>query len=77
VLPRGTMWRLAPTSPLAVLMIEATNSHYTLPDKGLVGPHAIFDPAMLDAPKIDDAFKAQQKDDKMSSAGMASCRRCV
>ena len=64
VLPRGTMWRLAPTSPLSILMIEATNAHFTLPDKGLVGGHAIFDPAMLDAPKIDDAFRAHQADDR-------------
>lgn len=62
-LPRGTMWRLSPSEPLAILMIEATNTHYTLPDKGLVGPHAIFDPAVLDAPKIDEAFKAQQADE--------------
>lgn len=63
MLPRGTMWRLAPASPLSVLMIEATNSHYTLPEKGLLGPHAIFDPAMLDAPKINDPFRAHQDED--------------
>jgi homogentisate 1,2-dioxygenase len=63
VLPRGTMWRLAPSAPLSILMIEATNSHFTLPDRGLVGPHAIFDPAMLDAPKIDDAFRRHQEED--------------
>ena len=62
-LPRGTMWRLSPSDPLSVLMIEATNTHYTLPDKGLVGPHAIFDPAMLDAPRMDEAFRAHQADD--------------
>ncbi|MEN0651779.1 MULTISPECIES: homogentisate 1,2-dioxygenase [Hyphobacterium] len=62
-LPRGTMWRFVPSEPLAVLMIEATNTHYTLPDRGLVGPHAIFDPAMLDAPEMDDAFRAQQSDE--------------
>jgi len=60
VLPRGTMWRLSPTSETAVLMIEATNTHYTLPDRGLVGPHAVFDPAMLDVPAMDEAFRAQQ-----------------
>ncbi|GJL92225.1 homogentisate 1,2-dioxygenase [Hyphococcus sp.] len=64
MLPRGTMWRMAPASSASILMIEATNSHYTLPDKGLLGPHAIFDPAMLDAPKINDAFRAHQADDK-------------
>ncbi|MEE2527346.1 homogentisate 1,2-dioxygenase [Hyphobacterium sp. HN65] len=62
-LPRGTMWRLSPSEPLAVLMIEATNTHYTLPDRGLVGPHAVFDPAVMDAPKVDEAFKAQQSDE--------------
>ena len=60
MLPRGTMWRLASDDALDVLMIEATNSSYMLPDKGLLGPHAIFDPAMLDTPSIDEKFKAQQ-----------------
>ncbi|GER00512.1 hypothetical protein JCM17845_11350 [Iodidimonas gelatinilytica] len=46
------------------MMVEATNSSYQLPDKGLVGPHAIFDPAILDTPRIDDAFKAQQTEDE-------------
>ncbi len=62
VLPRGTMWRLEVDEPLCALLIEATNSSYALPEKGLVGPHAIFDPAMLDVPRIDDAFRAQQND---------------
>jgi homogentisate 1,2-dioxygenase len=62
LLPRGTMWRLEVATPLAALLIEATNASYTLPDKGLVGPHAIFDPAMLDVPRMDDAFRAQQSD---------------
>lgn len=59
VIPRSTMWRLVPNEPLFILMIEATNDSYQLPEKGLVGNHAIFDAAMLDTPKIDDAFKAQ------------------
>jgi homogentisate 1,2-dioxygenase len=63
VLPRGTMWRIETAAPLDVLMIEATNSSYQLPDKGLLGNHAIFDPAMLDTPRIDAAFLAQQADD--------------
>jgi homogentisate 1,2-dioxygenase len=60
LLPRGTMWRLEVRAPVAALLIEATNASYTLPDKGLVGPHAIFDAAMLDVPRMDDAFRAQQ-----------------
>ncbi len=60
VLPRSTMWRLEATQPISALLIEATNGSYSLPEKGLVGPHAIFDPAMLDLPAIDEAFLAQQ-----------------
>jgi len=62
LVPRGTMWRLECAAPAAILMIEATNASYLLPDKGLLGGHAIFDPAMLDAPAVDDAFLAQQDD---------------
>lgn len=60
VLPRGTMWRLSPTAPVTALLIEATGSTYQLPDRGIVGPHAVFDPAMLDTPAVDDAFLDQQ-----------------
>ena len=60
VIPRGTMWRIDPAAPLAVLMVEASGSTFGLPDRGLLGPHAIFDPAMLDTPRLDDAFRAQQ-----------------
>ena len=62
-IPRGTLWRTAFDGSASVLMIEATNDAYGLPEKGLVGPHAIFDPAMLDTPRIDDAFRAQQTPD--------------
>jgi homogentisate 1,2-dioxygenase len=58
-LPRGTMWRLAPARPAAILTIEATNSHFGLPDRGLLGGHAQFDPAMLETPVLDAAFAAQ------------------
>lgn len=63
VIPRGTMWRLAIEEPVTALLIEATNDSYRLPDKGLLGPHAIFDEAMLVTPAIDEAFAAQQNDE--------------
>ncbi|MBY0447090.1 MAG: homogentisate 1,2-dioxygenase, partial [Hyphomonadaceae bacterium] len=62
-LPRGTMWRLTPQTPLAILAIEASNSHFTLPERGLLGPHAFFDPALLEAPGMDAAFRAHQAED--------------
>jgi homogentisate 1,2-dioxygenase len=60
VLPRSTMWRLESQNPMRLLLIEASNASYLLPDKGLVGPNAIFDPAILAAPAIDQAFTEQQ-----------------
>jgi homogentisate 1,2-dioxygenase len=60
VLPRSTMWRLESGQPMRLLLVEATGSAYQLPDKGLVGPHAIFDPAVLDTPAVDERFRAQQ-----------------
>ena len=62
VLPRSTMWRIEPHEPMTLLMVEATNGSYQLPDKGLVGKTAIFDPAVLDVPRIDEAFKDQQSE---------------
>jgi homogentisate 1,2-dioxygenase len=60
-LPRGTMWRLAPGGAAALLTIEATNGHLGLPDRGLLGGHALFDPDMLETPKLDATFVAQQQ----------------
>lgn len=60
VIPRGSMWRLEPAETTDIMLIEATNTSYKLPDKGFVGPHALFDEAMIDIPHIDDRFKAQQ-----------------
>jgi homogentisate 1,2-dioxygenase len=64
VVPRGTMWRIECASPMDLLMVEATNASFTLPDKGLVGNHAIFDPALLDAPRLDGAHATQQRESR-------------
>ena len=60
VLPRGTMWRIEAPTPTTMLIIEATEGAYGLPNKGLAGDHAIFDPAILDVPAINQRFLAQQ-----------------
>ncbi len=59
VIPRGTMWRLEPKSRTMALLMEATNDAYKLPDRGLLGPHALFDPAILETPKLDERFRNQ------------------
>ena len=61
-MPRGAMWRLSPAAGAAVLMIEATNGHYRLPDRGLLGPTAVFDPAVLTTPSMDEAFRVHQEE---------------
>ena len=43
-------------------MIEATADMLSVPERGLLGQHAIFDPAALETPKLDDAFRAQVND---------------
>lgn len=63
-LPRGTMWKIAPEAPMALLTIEATNTHFTWPDRGPLGPHAFIDPAMLETPHFDDVFLNFQAEDR-------------
>ena len=49
VIPRGTMYRLAPTSTTRLLVVE-TAGELAVPDRGMLGQHALFDPAMLRVP---------------------------
>lgn len=59
VLPRSTMWRIETTTPVTVLLVECTNGTIRTPERGLVGKHAVYDEAMLETPRIDEAFEAQ------------------
>jgi len=49
LLPRGTTCRLAPTSPTQLLTLEAF-SEIRFPDRGMLGQHALFDPAVIEVP---------------------------
>ncbi len=60
LLPRGTMWRIEPHQRTVSLLIESTNGAFKLPDRGILGPHAQFDPAALETPRLDHAFRAQR-----------------
>jgi homogentisate 1,2-dioxygenase len=62
LIPRGTLWRVETPALLVLLLIEATGDSFRLPEKGILGEHAFFDPAILDVPSIDEAFRAQQVD---------------
>lgn len=60
IIPRGTMWRIEPHGPIQALLLEATGESYQLPERGMLGEHALFDPGVLDVPRIDEAFRSQQ-----------------
>lgn len=47
--PRGTTWRLAP-SDVSALLVVTTRGALGLPERGLLGQHALFDPAVIDVP---------------------------
>ena len=57
VIPRGTVYRLLPEMPTALLTIE-TAAEIRIPDRGILGQHALFDPAVMCVPEptgpIDD-----------------------
>lgn len=51
LIPRGTVYRLAPTAPTATLVVQTT-APLGLPDRGIAGRHALFDPAVIDVPVL-------------------------
>lgn len=63
VVPRGTVYRLVPAEPCELLVVES-RGEVSLPDRGLMGRHALFDPHVIDVPtpeKADDPPGAVQK----------------
>ncbi len=54
-IPRGTVYRLAPDSPSRALLLESA-SEFRFPDKGMLGQHALFDPAVLVVPDPKDGL---------------------
>lgn len=52
VIPRGTVYRLHPDQETALLITEAF-SEISLPDRGMLGQHALFDPAVIRVPEPD------------------------
>ena len=50
VIPRGTVYRLAPSEACALLVIESRDE-VELPDRGVLGQHALFDPGVINVPE--------------------------
>ena len=62
LIPRGTVYRVAPTSPSRLLVVES-RAPLGLPDRGLLGQHALFDPAVLRVPTPGDGTTAVPSSD--------------
>lgn len=58
VIPRGTVYRLSPTSPTRFLTIEAF-SEVDFPEKGMLGQHALIDPAVIKVPSPEEGSTAK------------------
>jgi homogentisate 1,2-dioxygenase len=53
VVPRGTTYRFEPSAATDLLAIEAFDGRFELPDRGLLGRHALFDPAVIEVPEAE------------------------
>ncbi|HEV2368505.1 MAG TPA: homogentisate 1,2-dioxygenase, partial [Acidimicrobiales bacterium] len=51
LVPRGTTHRVAAEAPVQLLVVEALEGRVGLPDRGLLGRHALFDPAVIEVPE--------------------------
>lgn len=59
VIPRGTMWRVETDGWFAALRVCAIGSRFQAPNRGLLGRHALWDPGVLNYPKLNERFRAQ------------------
>ena len=53
IVPRGTTYRFEPTAVSELLVVEASESQFRLPDRGMLGRHALFDPAVIEVPEAE------------------------
>ncbi|OUR88398.1 homogentisate 1,2-dioxygenase [Gammaproteobacteria bacterium 42_54_T18] len=66
LIPRGTLWRISCKNEISLFTIEATDQRFALPDKGIVGQHAIFDCNAIITAEINQCFLAQQDEESWS-----------
>lgn len=50
IVPKGTTHRFVPAEELFIFVVEGTGE-YRLPDRGMLGRHAQFDPGVLETPE--------------------------
>lgn len=60
-IPRGTVYRFHPKAPSQFLIVESF-SEVSFPDRGMLGQHALFDPAVLRVPTPEYKWKEITKE---------------
>ena len=53
VIPRGCLYRVIPDDDRTFMIIVESISPYKIPDRGMLGPHAIFDKGVLRLPEFE------------------------
>ncbi len=66
VIPKGTTYRVHVEDEPSLLLIVETPQPVTIPDRGLLGHHALFDPGVLVAPELEPA--PQNREDREDRA---------
>lgn len=61
VVPRGTMWRVETSEHTTILIINTQQQRFQMPDRGLLGRHALWDPSVLDVPQLNEQFHSQRE----------------
>ncbi len=68
-LPKGTTYRFVPSTPTTFLTIEGFAGPFEIPERGLVGQHAPFDPAVLVYPEPEAIEDSREWDVRVKRFG--------
>jgi homogentisate 1,2-dioxygenase len=69
LIPRGTTHRFAAESPTHLFVVESLEGALSLPDRGLLGRHALFDPAVVEVPEPEPHDEAGEFEVRIMRAG--------
>lgn len=76
VIPRGTMYRFHPMENTILLGVEAF-SEIQFPDRGMLGQHALFDPAVIQVPELDGSHRRAPGDHELKIQRCGKITRVV
>ncbi len=78
VIPRGTSYRLIPYNESNFyLFIEATDSVFEFPERGMLGPNAQIDPAMIETPKIPEVISRENEEWEIKIKRWNKLTKCI